>query len=355
MLRLNKTILISAGGTGGHIFPALSVAKKLQGDYQVLWVGAKSGIETDIVPKNNIPILTINISGLRNKGWLRKIVMPFLLLRAFIQCLQIILKVRPDVILGFGGYATFPVCFIGAILKIPVIIHEQNSVAGLTNRILSKFVTKVLVAFNGVLLSKKTILTGNPVRADIINLEPPEIRYKERDGGLKLLVIGGSLGAKQLNDIMPEVCGLLTNINQVVHQVGRGDVDLVSKHYQQVGVNAIVKNFIDDMASAYATADLIICRAGASTVSEIMTVGVATIFVPYPYAVDDHQRHNVAQLVTAGASFMVLQENISIQGLVDLIAGLSKEQCLKMAKLTNEFAIHNSTDKIVDIVRQYIV
>lgn len=355
MFRLNKTILISAGGTGGHIFPALSVAKKLLSDYDVVWVGAKSGIEETIIPKNNIPLYSVRISGLRNKGGIRKIFMPFLLLRAFFECLKIIIKIKPDVIVGFGGYATFPICFVGVMLRIPVVIHEQNSIAGLTNKILSKIVTKVLVAYNGVLSSKNTVITGNPVRDEINKLEAPEIRYKYRSGGLNLLVVGGSLGAEKLNEIMPEVCALLPNLGNVVHQVGRGDINSVSKHYQELGVKAEVLSFIDDMAIAYGRADLIVCRSGASTVSEVMSAGVASIFVPYPYAVDDHQRYNVEELVKSGASFMVLQEDINTDLLVSMIKSFNREECLNMAKLTREFAIPDSTDRIVTVIKQYII
>ncbi len=355
MFRLNKTILISAGGTGGHIFPALCVAKKLLSDYDVVWVGAKSGIEESIIPKNNIPLYSVNISGLRNKGGVRKVIMPFMLLRAFFECLKIILKTRPDVIVGFGGYATFPICFVGVMLRVPVIIHEQNSIAGLTNKILSRIVTKVLVAYNGVLSSKNTVVTGNPVRDEINNLDAPEARYKDRVGRLRLLVVGGSLGAKKLNETMPEVCALLPNLDLVVHQVGRGDVDLVSKHYQELGIKAEVHTFIEDMAQAYGMADLIICRSGASTVGEIMSAGVAAIFVPYPYAVDDHQRYNVEELVKSGASFMVLQDDISAGLLVSIIKSLNRVECLKMAKLTRGFAIPDSTDRIITVIKKYII
>ena len=355
MFRLNKTILISAGGTGGHIFPALCVAKKLLSDYDVVWVGAKSGIEESIIPKNNIPLYSVNISGLRNKGGVRKVIMPFMLLRAFFECLKIILKTRPDVIVGFGGYATFPICFVGVMLRVPVIIHEQNSIAGLTNKILSRIVTKVLVAYNGVLSSKNTVVTGNPVRDEINNLDAPEARYKDRVGRLRLLVVGGSLGAKKLNETMPEVCALLPNLDLVVHQVGRGDVNLVSKHYQELGIKAEVHAFIDDIAQEYGMADLIICRSGASTVGEIMSAGVATIFVPYPYAVDDHQRYNVEELVKSGASFMVLQDDISTDLLVSIIKSLNRVECLKMAKLTRGFAISDSADRIVTVIKKYII
>lgn len=356
VFRLNKrTVLITAGGTGGHVFPALSIAKELLSEYEVIWVGAKTGIENDIVPKNNIPLLTINISGMRKKGMLKMLMMPFLLIRAFWQCLKIIIKHRPDVVVGFGGYATFPICFMAYLLKIPVVIHEQNSVAGLSNRVLSKFASTVMVAFDGVLSSKKTKLVGNPVRGDIVAIENPATRYKKRSDGLNVLIVGGSLGAKALNDIMPEVVSKLTNINQVLHQVGRGDAGAVKKHYQDLKVNAQVVNFIDDMAMVYENTDLIICRSGASTVSEVCVAGIAAIFIPYPYAVDDHQRYNAEPLVSNGAAYMILQSKLTADGLKDLISSLDREKCRVMAEKAKEVAINDSVARIVIIVKNFIV
>ena len=331
------------------------MAKKLQAEYEIIWVGAKSGIECEIVPKNNIPLLTVAISGLRKKGMLKKFLMPFILMRACLQCLQIIVSHKPDVIVGFGGYATFPVCFMGWVLRIPVVIHEQNSIPGLSNKVLAKMATYVLVAYKGILPSKKTQLTGNPVREDIALLTSPAERYTQRRGGLNLLVVGGSLGAKMLNDILPEVCAKLNNLNQVTHQVGRGDLNGVQKHYKQVGVSANVVSFINDMAAAYLEADLIICRSGASTVSEVSNVGIAAVFIPYPYAVDDHQRYNAAPLVEHKAAYMIQQSELSTDGLVDLISSLDRRKCSKMAQLAKDLAIPDSTDRIVTIIKKCIV
>lgn len=354
-LNNKKNILITAGGTGGHIFPAISIAKNLQDEFNVVWVGAKSGIETTIVPKNNIPLFTIQISGLRKKGLIKKLLMPLILSRSMLQCLMILIKQRPDVVVGFGGYATFPICFMSFVLRIPVVIHEQNSIPGLTNKILSKMANYVLVAFSGVLDSTKTILVGNPVREDILNLESPEKRYGERSGGLNILVVGGSLGAKMLNDMLPEVCAKLNNISQVIHQVGRGDAASVQKHYLQAGVNAKVINFIEDMASVYATTDLIICRSGASTVSEVCNVGIASIFIPYHFAVDDHQRFNAMPSVKRGAAYMITHEELTTTKLVELISGLDREKCLKMAISAKKLAINDSVKRIADVIKKCIV
>ncbi|MDQ5920430.1 MAG: UDP-N-acetylglucosamine--N-acetylmuramyl-(pentapeptide) pyrophosphoryl-undecaprenol [Pseudomonadota bacterium] len=357
MYRLSKkTILITAGGTGGHVFPALSVAKKLQSKYNVLWVGAKIGIENKIVPQNDIPLLNINISGLRKKGLVKMALLPFMLTRAFFQCLTIIFKHRPDIIIGFGGYATFPLCCMGWILSIPVLIHEQNSVSGLTNRILAKFAAVVMVAFDGVLKSKKTVLVGNPVREDILNLLCVSERYNSRQGGLNLLIMGGSLGAQIFNELIPEVCAKLSNINQVVHQVGRGDVVKVQERYQELGIhNVQVMPFIHDIAQVYADSDLIICRSGASTVSEIAAVGIAAIFVPYPHAVDNHQWYNAQELVKNGGAYVLSQSEFSVEKLASLISSLDRAQCLVMAEKSRKLAIVDSTDRILSIIEKHIV
>lgn len=351
---MKKTILITAGGTGGHIFPALAVAKLLQANYDLVWVGAARGIENEIVPANKILLETINIYGLRHKGLLKLVLMPIILCQAFFQALKILLRYRPDVIVGFGGYATFPICFMGWLLRLPLLIHEQNSVPGLTNRLLAKCATKVMVAFTGVLTTAKTLVVGNPVRQEILELLPPEQRYANRSGGLNILVLGGSLGAKILNETLPAVFAQFPNLSSVVHQVGRGDAQMVQQQYDKVNVPAKVVNFIDDMAYAYANADLVICRAGASTVSEICAVGIAAIFIPYPYAVDDHQRFNVEPLAKLDAAKMLLQSQCNTLALVELLQSLDRESCLAMAKKANSLAIGDSSQRICELIIQSI-
>lgn len=355
-----KKIIFTAGGTGGHIFPALAVAK-LCNEYNILWVGAKGGIENKIIPQHNIAIQSINISALRKKGLIRLFAMPFLLLRSFWQVFKIILKERPDVIIGFGGYATFPVCFVGNLLRIPVIIHEQNSIPGLTNKILAKFANKVIVAFPRVLSSKKTLLLGNPVRKDLLTISAPEERYSSRVGGLNILVLGGSLGAKIFNDCLPKVFNRVEliksdHIANIKHQAGRGDCEEVLAKYHELGIkNVQVTSFIDDMALEYRNADLIICRAGASTVSEVCNVGIAAIFVPYPYAVDDHQRYNVQGLVDENAALMILQNELEINGLASVIKGLGRSKCLAMALKAKHMALIDSDQKIKQVITNFIV
>lgn len=307
------------------------------------------------MPKNNLPLITINISGLRKKGLVKMLLMPFILIYALLQCSKILLQYRPDVIVGFGGYATFPICFMGWILRVPVVIHEQNSVPGLSNKVLSKIASYVMVAFNGVLKSKKTYVVGNPVREDIVQLSSPSIRYNARHDGLNLLILGGSLGAKALNDTLPEVCSKLTNLGHVLHQVGRGDAAAVSEHYASLGVNAQVVNFIDDMAKSYSETDLIICRSGASTVSEVCVAGIAAIFVPYPFAVDDHQRYNAEPSVAQGAAYLQLQADLTVEKLTSLINSLDRDKCLHMANKAQAIAINDSVSRIVDIIKKCIV
>ncbi|MCC2626251.1 MAG: murG [Burkholderiales bacterium] len=357
---MKKKIIFTAGGTGGHIFPALAVAKLCIPEYDVLWVGAKNGIENKIVSEHHIPIQNIKISGLRKKGIRRLIWMPFLLLYAFVQAFILILRARPDVIVGFGGYATFPICFMGSLLRIPVIIHEQNSVPGLSNKVLSYLVNKVIVAFPDVLTGKKTLLLGNPVRNDISSIAVPEIRYSARQGGLNILVLGGSLGAKVFNDILPEVFYMVENkqagyIASIIHQVGKGDRESVENEYRKFGINNVnVINFIDNMADMYANVDLLICRSGASTVSEVSACGVAAIFVPYPYAVDDHQKYNALNLVENKASIMFIQSELNAQKLADTLVTLDRNKCADMASIARSLAITNSSDKIKEVITSYI-
>jgi len=345
---MRKKILFTAGGTGGHIFPALAILKQCQDEYDVFWVGSRQGIENKIIRDNNIEFEAITISGLRKKGLLKLFLMPFILLYACFQALIIILKHRPDAIVGFGGYVTFPVCLVGSLLRIPTIIHEQNSVAGLSNKFLAKFVTKVLVAYPNVLPSKKAILVGNPVRNDILNIPAPEQRFQNNtNNGLRVLVLGGSLGAQILNETMPKVFAEINKIKpnhivSITHQVGRGDKEIVANNYLELGIKANVVNFIEDMADVYSQTDLIICRSGASTVSEICAVGIASIFIPYFYAVDNHQYYNAKPLEDIGAAKIIPQNKISVRGLVNYISGLSLKDCQKMAIQARSLAILDS-------------
>lgn len=353
---MRKKIIFTAGGTGGHIFPALAVAKLCQDEYDVLWVGSRLGIENKIVPDAGVGYKSINMVAFRQKGLKRKLLMPFILLRAFLEILWILVTERPDAVVGFGGYITFPVCLIARVLQIPVIIHEQNSVAGLTNKVLAKIASKVLVGFKGVLASRKTILVGNPVRDEIIRIEEPKNRYARRSGGLNIAIVGGSLGAKVFNDKLPAVFAKVSKenpllINKIVHQVGRDNRQEVEAVYRGAGLfNVEVVNFITDMAALYSDTDLLICRSGASTVSEICASGVAALFVPYPYAVDDHQHYNAKPLVAIDAAYMLLQHELTTETVANLLLNVTRTTCAEMACKSKSLAIPDSTLQIKKII-----
>lgn len=351
---MNKTIIISAGGTGGHIFPALAIAKQLQNSYKIIWVGAKTGLENTLIPQHGFLLETVTVAGVRNKGLLRKLLLPFTLLRAHVECLKILLKHRPALVVGFGGYATFPITLTAKLLAKPVVIHEQNSVAGLTNRILARVANKILVAFPYVLTSSKTLLVGNPVRQEIIAAFHNKNILGEGVAGLRILIIGGSLGAKALNDNVPLALAKLGNkVAEVTHQVGRSEIEPIAEIYRQNKVSAKVVNFVEDMAAAYTNADLIICRAGASTVAEVACAGIAAIFVPYPYAVDDHQTVNTRQLVAVGAAQLLPQTNLTPDSLAEIIRNLSYTQCQAMGQKARSIAIIDSAERICQqIVKQ---
>lgn len=350
-----QKIIISAGGTGGHIFPGLAIAKELSSEYDIVWVGAKFGLENTLVPKHGYLLETVSVAGVRGNGLFRKLCLPFTLIKSGIECLKILFKHKPVAVIGFGGYATFPICFTAKMLWKPVIIHEQNSIAGLTNKLCSKFVDVVLTAFPNVLLSKKTHFVGNPLRAEIINAYSPE-KYNDHNGKIRVLIVGGSLGAKILNEVVPLALKNLDNkILSITHQVGRGDKEQVSNLYQGSNIIDInVVNFIDDMAKAYKEHDLIICRSGASTVTEVAAAGIAAIFVPFPHAVDDHQTTNARYLSDNNASILMKQSEFSVEKLQDTINDMNKIRCAKLASEARLYAILDSTKKIVDYVKDVV-
>ncbi|MFZ4759403.1 MAG: undecaprenyldiphospho-muramoylpentapeptide beta-N-acetylglucosaminyltransferase, partial [Burkholderiaceae bacterium] len=288
-----RTILIMAGGTGGHVFPGLAVAETMRARaWNVVWLGNPTGMEATLVPRHGIPMQWVRIGGLRGKGLMTKLMLPVNLLRAFWQSLSALRAVRPSVVLGMGGYVAFPGGMMAALTRIPLVVHEQNSVAGLTNRSLARVADRVLVAFPDAIAGAQWC--GNPVRDDVAALPPPDVRYGARTGPLRVLVVGGSLGAQALNTTVPKALALLAAEArpQVVHQSGRSNLDALRTAYRDAGVDADAVEFIDDMAAAYAQADLVICRAGAMTVSEVAAAGIASLMVPFPYAVDDHQTTN---------------------------------------------------------------
>ncbi|MET0357575.1 MAG: undecaprenyldiphospho-muramoylpentapeptide beta-N-acetylglucosaminyltransferase [Cellvibrio sp.] len=353
------TVMIMAGGTGGHVFPALAVADVLRAKgAQVQWLGTPRGIENTLVPAANISLHHIGVEGVRGRGVLGLLKAPFLIVSAVFQAISIFRKVKPNVVIGFGGFASGPGGVAAKILGKPIVIHEQNAVAGTTNRLLSKISTKVLAAFGGAFASAQTQVevVGNPVRALIANLPAPTERYQSRDSNnepLHLLVLGGSLGAKAINELVPQAIAKLpiTERPIVRHQSGKNHIEATIANYMQHQVNAKVDAFVDDMASAYAWADLVVCRAGALTVSELMAAGVASLMIPLPSAIDDHQTHNAAVLVRANAGLVIAQQDITAEKLaVILLNQLHERANLKhMATNARSLALPQAAETVADI------
>ena len=330
---MSRSILIMAGGTGGHIFPALAVADRLREQgWQVTWLGAPDSMEAELVPKQGYEMALVRFSGLRGKGWLRKLLLPLNLLIALWQSAVAIFLHRPDVVLGMGGYITFPGGMMAAFLRRPLVIHEQNSVAGLSNKVLARVASRVMSGFPDVL--PKAIWCGNPVRSSIAALPEPQPRYAARSGKLNVLVVGGSLGAQAINQAVPQALALMSEELRpnVVHQTGRQHHAAVVQMYQQAGVKADIRAFIDDMAESYAAADLVICRSGALTVAELAAAGVASLLIPYPSAVDDHQTHNARFLSERGAAVVLPQTALTAEKLAQWLGEQRREKLLAMAQ-----------------------
>jgi UDP-N-acetylglucosamine--N-acetylmuramyl-(pentapeptide) pyrophosphoryl-undecaprenol N-acetylglucosamine transferase len=342
-----RTIMIMAGGTGGHVFPGLAVADYLrEAGWRVVWLGAKTGMEATLVPKHGYHMAWVSFSGLRGRGPVALFLLPLRLLVAFWQSARAIFAHRPDVVLGMGGYVSFPGGMMAALFGKPLVVHEQNSIPGLANKVLAGVADRILCAFPGVL--KRATLTGNPVRPEIAAIAAPESRYAERSGPLRVLVVGGSLGAKALNDVVPRALALIPGEPRplVTHQSGTQHVDSLRQAYSAAGVSAKTPAFIEDMAAAYAEADLVVCRAGATTVAEIAAAGVASILVPYPHAVDDHQTANARFLADAGAAVLVPQSELSAELLAGLLAGFGRVRLADMARRARSLARPDATSAV---------
>jgi UDP-N-acetylglucosamine--N-acetylmuramyl-(pentapeptide) pyrophosphoryl-undecaprenol N-acetylglucosamine transferase len=325
-------ILVMAGGTGGHVFPALAVARWLaDAGFRVVWVGNHGGMEAELVPRHGFEMAWISFSGLRGKGLFAKLLLPGRLLVAFAQSLAILWRLKPRAVAGFGGYISFPTGLMAVLMGKPLLLHEQNAIAGLANKVLARLADKVMTAFPDTL--PKGLWTGNPVRQEIIRLAPPQERYAGRSGPLNVLVVGGSLGALALNETVPRALGLLPAQlrPRPTHQSGAKNIGALRAEYEKAGVAADMVDFIEDMASAYGRADLVICRAGAMTVAEVACAGVAALFVPYPHAVDDHQTANARFLSDAGAALLMAQGELTPQSLAAALQELTREKCMQMA------------------------
>ncbi len=343
-----KTALIMAGGTGGHIFPGLAVAEELRArGWRVHWLGAPGSMESRIVPQHGFPLELIDFSGVRGKGLATLALLPLRLLRAFWQALQVVRRVKPDVVVGLGGYITFPGGMMGVLCGKPLVLHEQNSVAGMANKVLAGVADRVFTAFPDVL--KKAQWVGNPLRAAFTRQAAPSERFVGRTGPLRLLVVGGSLGAQALNDIVPRALALIPAENRpvVTHQSGATQIDTLRANYQAAGVQAELTPFIDDTASAFAAADIIVCRAGASTVTEIAAVGAAAIFVPFPFAVDDHQTTNARFLVNAGGGWLVQQSDLTPEGLAKMLLNSERTALVDIAEKAKNMQKINATREVV--------
>ncbi len=339
--------MIMAGGTGGHVFPGLAVADHLrEAGWRVVWLGTKTGMEATLVPKHGYHMEWVNFSGLRGRGAVALFLLPLRLLVAFWQSARAIFAHRPDVVLGMGGYISFPGGMMAALFGRPLVVHEQNSIPGLANKVLAGVADRVLCAFPGAL--KRATLTGNPVRPEIAAITAPENRYAERSGPLRVLVVGGSLGAKALNDVVPRALALITGQPRplVTHQSGEQHVDALRQAYSAAGVSAKTPAFIEDMAPAYAEADLVVCRAGATTVAEIAAAGVASVLVPYPHAVDDHQTANARFLADAGAAILVPESELSAERLAGLLARFDRVWLGDMARRARSLAKPDATSAV---------
>jgi UDP-N-acetylglucosamine--N-acetylmuramyl-(pentapeptide) pyrophosphoryl-undecaprenol N-acetylglucosamine transferase len=357
-MAVSRTIMIMAGGTGGHIFPALAVAGYLRAQgWHVVWLATRDGMENRLVPPNGHTMAWISFSGVRGRGALAFLFLPLRLLIAFWQSARAIFSHRPDVVLGMGGYTSFPGGMMASLLNRPLVIHEQNSIAGLANRVLALVADRVLVAFpdpfrkdEGVRMKAQEgaarrgpssfiphpssfTVVGNPVRDEIAALGAPEERYAIRSGSLQLLVIGGSLGAQVLNETVPKALALLPEARRprVTHQSGMAHIEALSAAYAGAGLSAELLPFIDDMASRYAVADVVLCRAGATTIAELAAAGVASVLVPFPHAVDDHQTSNARYLAERNAAVLIPQSDFTAAKLAGLLADFTRDKLVAMA------------------------
>lgn len=369
--QIQRTLMVMAGGTGGHVFPGLAVAHRMLAEgWRVVWLGSPTGMEAKLVARHGIPIEFVRFGGLRGKGMRTKLMLPFTLLRAAIDSARVLRRINPDVVLGMGGYITFPAGVMAVLTRRPLVLHEQNSIAGLANRVLAKLASRVLVAFPGAL--PRGEWTGNPIREEVVKVAPPAQRYAQRSGPLKLLVVGGSLGAAALNEAVPRALAKLAPEARpdVVHQAGAKHLDALRANYAAAGLlespasssgatestaaNTAARSielvaFIDDIADAYARADVVICRAGAMTIAEVAAIGVAALFIPFPFAVDDHQTTNAGFLADAGAAELIQQRDLDVDWLANWLSGLTRGALAQIAEKARALAKPDATDQVAGV------
>lgn len=361
----SKTALIMAGGTGGHIFPGLAVAEALRArGWNVHWLGAPNSMESEKVPARGFAFEPVEFGGVRGKGLSTLVKLPLRLSRAVGQAKDVIRRVNPDVVIGFGGYLTAPAGIAAALLGKPVLLHEQNSVPGMANKLVSKMAKRVFTAFPNVLghtarppfVDGKVSWVGNPLREPFLRQPPPAERFAERTGPLKLLVVGGSLGAKALNETVPKALALLdaTHRPWVAHQSGEKQIEALRQAYDAAGVDAALLPFIEDTAQAFAEADVIVCRAGASTVTEIAAVGAPAVFVPFPFAVDDHQTTNARFLVEAGGGWLAPQTQLTPEWLAEFLKNVTRAELLDRAQKAKKMEKLQATGAIVAVCEELV-
>nr|WP_276208958.1 undecaprenyldiphospho-muramoylpentapeptide beta-N-acetylglucosaminyltransferase [Aeromonas rivipollensis] len=342
--------MVMAGGTGGHVFPGLAVADRLKAQgWTIHWLGTADRMEAELVPAHGYPISFIDIQGVRGNGIKRLLVAPYRIVKSVLQARRVLKNIRPDVVLGMGGFASGPGGVAAWLSGIPLLLHEQNAAAGLTNKLLARLAKRVLMAFPGAFApSARTAVVGNPVRPEVVALPDPQLRSSSEP--LRLLIIGGSLGARVLNEQVPPAVASAGVPIEVRHQCGKGNRETVAQAYAEQGVEAEVSEFIKDMADAYAWADLVVCRAGALTVSEVAAAGVAAIFVPLPHAVDDHQTRNALTLVDGGAAEFLPQSELTPASLAARLSWLAgrRETLLNMAQAARRVAIIDAAERVAD-------
>lgn len=348
------TLMVMAGGTGGHVYPAIAVADALHAQgWKIVWLATEGGMENRLIADKPYDKAMMTMQGVRGKGLMGWLTLPVKLARAFAQAWEAMKQHQPDVVLGMGGFAAFPGGVMAKLAGVPLVIHEQNSIAGLTNKVLANIASRVLTGFPNA-LGTKGEMVGNPVREVITTLPVPEQRFAEHHGVLRVLVVGGSLGAVALNTLLPQAFAQLS-VNarpQIIHQAGEKQIEALKKNYAEAGVAADCRAFIHDMAEVYAWADLVICRAGALTVAELANVGAASILVPFPFAVDDHQTTNAAYLQQAGAALLIQQRDLDVTQLANTLKTLDRNTCLEMAGKARALARPQATQQVAEICQQ---
>lgn len=348
-----QPVMILAGGTGGHVFPALAVANELRDrGVPIIWVGTNKGIEARVVPAADFSLAIMSVQGLRGKGFLQYVRAPLIIMKALYESLLILLKHKPCALLGMGGFVAGPCALMGVLLRKPLIIHEQNAIVGLTNRILAPLSRIMFTGFPIQYKKRQLEYCGNPVRSKLLNIESPETRLAGRSGVKRLLIIGGSQGAVSLNKFVPPALAITSDSMQVEvwHQTGANRREATLESYKKNNLQAKVDDFIDDIDQAYAWADLIVCRSGAITLAEVAAVGLGSVLVPYPYAVDDHQTANALSYVEAGAAKLIPESEISAENLAEILLTLlgSSEQLLDMARAAKKLVQGNASKRVAD-------